>query len=348
MNFYILIIKNKLKDPVGDDIEKFVSWMQKKTGLNPVIEYVESKILTKHKVFDTDKNGVERWGLDDIKDQIKKSVDRDFYQYHATIFLYEFDEATWDPSRLLGAWTYYNPLGASAFIEIPANRQLEATDSIYRIFTHEIIHAFHRWCWWRGIATQDTMDLYDQEFNVNAENGNRARNLAELAPYWGTIAQPPLKRMERIINAVLALVRSFIGNPEPKEPKKVSRVKEWALAIKDYEGYFPPGEKYPKGSRSYRNMNPGNLKYASQYGATGKDDKNFAIFASYKLGWEALIRQLRAAATGSSRVYRPYMTIQEFFRVYAPAHDNNEPDAYALYVANKLKISINTKISELV
>jgi len=115
----------------------------------------------------------------------------------------------------------------------------------------------------------------------------------------------------------------------------------WCEAIKEHEGYFA-------GSRSFRNNNPGNLKYLGQTGSIGKDKNGFAIFSTYEAGYEALKRMLTNACTGKSNVYSPTMTLYEFFAKYAPSSDNNNPNIYAETVANKLKVSPTVQIKTLI
>lgn len=118
-------------------------------------------------------------------------------------------------------------------------------------------------------------------------------------------------------------------------------VKDLAEAIKIHEGWF-------KGSRSQRNNNPGNLRFVGQPGTTGQDSKAFAIFKTYEDGFAALCRLITNAKEGKSKVYKPEMTLLEFFGVYAPSFDHNDPNAYAKFVAQKCKCSIDLKIKELV
>lgn len=118
-------------------------------------------------------------------------------------------------------------------------------------------------------------------------------------------------------------------------------VKDVAEAIKIHEGWF-------KGSRSQRNNNPGNLRFAGQPGVTAQDNKGFAIFKTYEDGFAALCRLITNARDGKSKVYKPEMTLLEFFGVYAPSFDHNDPNAYAKFVAQKIKCSIDFKIKDLV
>ena len=62
-------------------------------------------------------------------------------------------------------------------------------------------------------------------------------------------------------------------------------------AIARMEGFFNTGNTVAK-----RNNNPGNLMYAGQRGAIGKDSSGFAIFGSIEDGWAALKRQIELDA----------------------------------------------------
>lgn len=110
-----------------------------------------------------------------------------------------------------------------------------------------------------------------------------------------------------------------------------TNIQKWALSIQEHEGFYT-------GSRSERNHNPGNIKYIGQKTATGKDKDGFAIFTTYQQGFDALCHQLTIACDGRSRVYRPDMTLYEFFAVYAPSSDNNDPKSYAEKVAKDIGV----------
>ena len=118
------------------------------------------------------------------------------------------------------------------------------------------------------------------------------------------------------------------------------KITAFCKAIQNHEGWF-------EGSRSWRNNNPGNLRYCSQALAINFDDKNFAVFANYNDGFTTLKNMIRNAAGGKSKVYKPTMTIADFFKVYAPAEDNNDPDAYAKAVAKAINADISMQIKEL-
>lgn len=104
---------------------------------------------------------------------------------------------------------------------------------------------------------------------------------------------------------------------------------KWAMAIMEFEGWS-------KGSISYKNNNPGNIKWPN----TPHDKYGHSIFTTFHEGWDTLVKQLTMAVTGKSKVYQPDMTLLEFFSKYAEA--NSKP--YAEFVARRLGISIWTQI----
>ncbi len=117
-------------------------------------------------------------------------------------------------------------------------------------------------------------------------------------------------------------------------------IERMALAIMNQEGYY-------QGSRSQRNNNPGNLVYASQAGTIGKDSKGFAIFDSFESGWNALIKQLKAAFNNTSSFYTSSMNLYQFFNVYASSSPSNERTAYAKAVAGALGVTPETTLNQI-
>ena len=96
-------------------------------------------------------------------------------------------------------------------------------------------------------------------------------------------------------------------------------------AITTYEGWY-------KGSRSYRNNNPGNIRsgrYATWRGAIGEDDAQFAIFESLEDGRAALEHLLF-----ESKTY-PTLTLEAAIFRYAPTNENHS-QAYYEFVLKRL------------
>jgi len=102
------------------------------------------------------------------------------------------------------------------------------------------------------------------------------------------------------------------------------------------EGWF-------KGSRSWRNNNPGNLRRGKFQ--SGQRD-GFAYFRFYIIGFFALYWDLRQKAKGNTVTnLTGDSTLLELFEVYAPADDGNNPQGYAEAVARRLQIPTSTKLS---
>ena len=89
-----------------------------------------------------------------------------------------------------------------------------------------------------------------------------------------------------------------------------------------------------------KNNNPGDLKDPS----TG----NFQQYSDPAQGKAALYNDLTAKMTGTSKTgIGPDSSLLDFSKVYAPKLDNNDPTQYAANLANKLKVSPDTKIGSL-
>lgn len=153
-----------------------------------------------------------------------------------------------------------------------------------------------------------------------------------------------------LANQLLAILLNKQKEMETQNPPvgvPVNKIDKFCKAIQTHEGYFTPCAQYPKGSRSYKNNNPGNLKYAGQTGSTGKDSGGFAIFPDYETGFKALKRQVEIGCLGKSKVYFPTDTILQFFEKFAPYSDNNDPRRYASFVAQEVGVLPTTKLKEL-
>lgn len=357
----VLIVANNIAYPTQDDLDKNAAWYLKHQGITVTYDVVKTHLHPlKFKDFGVligkgDFAGATKtsWGLKDIKQQLRDLNIVPYAQYHAVVFMYEL-YPNWDwANKPLGAWTYPDDINGCVFIEMPSTLFYEQVDGLYRVLNHELLHAEHRICWWRGTPTYDSMDLYDKELDVDAPDGNRARNLKTLAPYIDLITIPP---RGKLMLALLGLYQQMLKFLTATNPMK--NINLWADGIQEYEGYIPPGPKAVAGSRSYRNRNPGNLRYTgytASLGATGKDDKNFCIFPTYKAGYDALCQFLKDAADNQLLPYKAKakqlgltsareLSLVNFFEVYAPSNDNNEPNAYALYVARKIGVNPTAKI----
>jgi hypothetical protein len=106
-------------------------------------------------------------------------------------------------------------------------------------------------------------------------------------------------------------------------------------AIQHHEGWFP-------GSVSNRNRNPGNLR-ASQIPHT-IDAGGYCVFKTIIDGSNALLHDLHAKIVQGTHGLTPDSTLDDLFDVYAPRADKNDPQVYAVDVANWLSIALGWNV----
>lgn len=96
------------------------------------------------------------------------------------------------------------------------------------------------------------------------------------------------------------------------------------------------------GTRAWRNLNPGNIRYgkfSQNAGAIGKDEKGFAIFPSESAGMRAIDSLLR-----TDTYY--HLTIRDAISKYAPPFENDTV-RYHQSLARHTGLSIDRKLSDL-
>ena len=119
-------------------------------------------------------------------------------------------------------------------------------------------------------------------------------------------------------------------------PAITTTLDKFCLAIRDNEG--APGDA------NYLNNNPGNCRfnadgYLPKYGHVTESPAGFAIFPSYAIGW----MYLETMVTHRIEAH-PNWTYLQFFEDYAPSSDKNNPLAYAVFVAKRVGVDVNTLI----
>lgn len=118
-----------------------------------------------------------------------------------------------------------------------------------------------------------------------------------------------------------------------------------ALGVMKAEGYFLPGVNpdYPEGSLSYKNNNPGNLRYST---LQVNNVDNFAVFDSLFIGFIALLYQLELYANGKSGIVSPDATIEAAFSHYTGlAEGSVDLDNYLSDIETETGLSRLEKIS---
>lgn len=237
----------------------------------------------------------------------------------------------------------YSPLGVGVYAWQINSKGL--------YFTPEGQQANH-WCLVIGYVEGEYWLVQDSYM----QDGSQIKRLEWDFPFpfvkrYSLVVREQTKKKLSLLEQLLLTLREWL-NLSPKEPVKsvtmpedviINKVKinQFAKAIENFEGYY-------MGSRSFRNHNPGNLKWANQRLAVGKDKQGFAQFKSYEDGFITLCTMIENACTGKSKIYKPEMTISQFFSIFAPASDNNKPDNYAKFVADRVGLLVTDPISKLI
>lgn len=354
---------------IEDDLKEWKQYELDHSGL--VLQFEQRTISVSplvHESFNVVQitPGVMRalYGLSGIKEKIRPIVAEGMYD--AVIFIYDIEDCEMykaDRNKALDSianWTYFSPLyPGMPFSEVVVDRDWADRDP-FRVFSHEIRHNFCYRLRALGYPIMDQMDSsnvkqpdgtykwipYYREYDPYAVDGNRARQNTILTPFWSTLVarletRSFIKKLQDQIAALLKQITMKTDAPG---------VIAWAKGIQKHEGWYI-------GSKSYRNLNPGNFRYTpyvKSLGAIGKDETGFAIFPSFDAGFEALLQFIRDARANQLVAYRNYAiskgrprnmcTLADFFHVYAPSSDNNDPDAYVRAVAADIGCAISAPI----
>lgn len=227
-----------------------------------------------------------------------------------------------------------------AYIDMP-NEIIDYAKSQQFIFTRQLQ---------RGMKGTDVMELQKRLDKEIAFDGVKCYTGNYYDTSFGAITEKSVQRYQKtkgIVSSGTPATTGYgrVGSQtmamlnKPVTPQKKSLLNKWADAIQSFEGWYP-------GSRSYRNNNPGNIKYIGQKRAIGSDG-TFCKFATYEDGRAELIDLLTRASSGQSTLYSPEMTLIDFYNRYAPSSDNNNPNVYASAVAKMMGISVYTKIKNI-
>jgi len=157
--------------------------------------------------------------------------------------------------------------------------------------------------------------------------------------YYLFPSEKKISIFQQIINIlakIVGLQKILVNIQKPIEPIKEpvtepvieqkSRIDEWAKAIEQFE------------SAPISWNNPGSIK--------GLDGK-FLQFKTYEEGFKYLCDYLVRACTGKHRAYKPEFTLLQFFEVYAPTSDKNNPFGYCSFVSKRLGVEMTIQIKNL-
>lgn len=327
----LLIVDNTKWTSWGAKTEELKNWFAPLVALDIEIQKTNFTDIPFQNYLSPHLRGVDKEWYD--KNVSIRAIQHDIVLFVVDLMDWKGEWARgWRGDKTFGAIELQIGCGEYENVILPNSQDLFG--SFFNYARHEICHALYM------ISGQPdrTHELYD------SNRMNEILNDLKLPE-----PKNPYEEKQSLIQRLLFIIAElrkqlFQMKPEieqpPIEPRK-PLLDEWCLAIQQHEGWF-------EGSRSFRNKNPGNLRYVGQRLAIGKDIQNFCIFKTYEDGYATLKTMLLNAATGKSKIYTPTMTLSQFFHKFAPSFDNNIPERYADFVATKLKVPITWLIKDLV
>lgn len=172
------------------------------------------------------------------------------------------------------------------------------------------------------------------------ENLNKLGFKLETDGFYGPMTQTAVKNIQNknglIADGVvgpltLGKIKDMLETPSGTS--KGQYIDLWCAAIKQMEGAEPE-----------RN-NPGNLRFIGQEYSV--NNNGFCKFDTYQHGYNALQSLLVNACSGHSNLYNSKGTLYDFYNIYAPSSDGNNPKHYAEFVAKYIGVSPSVIISTL-
>lgn len=133
--------------------------------------------------------------------------------------------------------------------------------------------------------------------------------------------------------------------PESKNPGDFKKIVEFGKGLLVVVKNDGKKIKLTGGSLSWRNNNPGNIRYsdfAKRMGALGEGHNGMAIFKNYEDG---LAAQKELLFGPTSKYVN--LNLLDAIRRYAPDYDNNNSKEYANFVSNTAKINKTTTLAKL-
>lgn len=249
-------------------------------------------------------------GLDGIKDQLR-ALGLPEEAYHIIYFSHNAGTSA--------NWTYPDPLLGASFCEL----EITGLPGDVDCQTHETVHAMYRWLNNHGTIIEDKLHERGDKYG-----DTRAKEMciADLMVY--DFPEPGGMTLLKIKKAMLETIKSLLGGLW-----KERRLRVWADAIVAYENIADKTLN-----------NPGAMRFSPFQAGTRN---GFAYFNTYQDGYNALLYQLRIAVNGTSTVYKPTDTLLEFFSKYSPVSDGNDPYHYAVYVADRIGVPVDTQIKDI-
>lgn len=184
----VLIIKNRVTVDVVDDIQKTFTYLQEKTPLKFELTYLNTDLDLQFKPFVG-----TYFGTTGTKEKLTPLITE---AYDIILFLYGA-QTVFAQGGTLAGYTFWEGIGKSEYTEVPCYPSNDSNGEIWRTISHELIHALCQAVRRKGLTVRDEMDMtstgiaYYKNNDPYALDGNYARTLNNLSPYWSSFTSMP-------------------------------------------------------------------------------------------------------------------------------------------------------------
>ncbi len=194
----VLILSNNLPFTLTDDVTNVTEYFKTRLPFPLTFTYKEISLETPIKMYKMTQgydsqtgapSPIAYYGLDDsVKEKIRSIVVQGEYQI--VIFAWNVDTAFVGSKGAITSWTNFTPLHTGTeYIQLAVNPYIKSQWRIWKIISHEIMHALNYAVNHLGYPVADPMDSWKQPSDfVENDNpysltGNYAEALKRLKPY---------------------------------------------------------------------------------------------------------------------------------------------------------------------
>lgn len=215
--YKILVIKNRLKVNIDDDLQKAQNFFASRLPFPIEITVIETDILgLKHSMFKKGTDGREWYGTEGLKDLLRNMGIIELDKYHAVEFYYDRDETiAFREGKVITSWTFFSQILPDVeYSEIITNEYDNRIEWIYKSIIHERMHQFCNRLTRQKLPVTDYMDSmpvngvmvnYHKNDEPEAKDGNFAATFAQILPYYEKILTFPQKELfEKMLIALKA------------------------------------------------------------------------------------------------------------------------------------------------
>lgn len=225
MNFKIAFLVQENSRYMVSQIPDAISYLREKTPLDIDYKIINVDVDVRHKFFKEAHDGTFWFGTKGVKEQLRGVVPEN--EYHAVCFLYDrtMNSLVHHPPKFtVASWSFWKPLYPhTEYTEVAMDELAHDRGWTWKLIAHELMHAFVKKVRRQGKEVLDEMDstivkgkrvAYYKNDDPHAKDGNFARTLQNLKPYWEDVVRYPKARRWRYFteSEVKGLVPEFVDD----------------------------------------------------------------------------------------------------------------------------------------